>query len=47
MCHIPNEEADELMKIEDVYGERRKEDSEKVNHCCFFDFGVRSHGRVG
>ncbi|KIH65392.1 hypothetical protein ANCDUO_04287 [Ancylostoma duodenale] len=29
MCHISNEEADELLKIEDVYGERRKEDSEK------------------
>ncbi|KAK5975963.1 hypothetical protein GCK32_004804, partial [Trichostrongylus colubriformis] len=28
MCHIENELADELLKIEDVYGERRKESSE-------------------
>uniref|UniRef100_A0A0K0CYY5 RRM domain-containing protein n=1 Tax=Angiostrongylus cantonensis TaxID=6313 RepID=A0A0K0CYY5_ANGCA len=30
MCHIDNDHADELMKIEDVYGERRKEDNEKM-----------------
>ncbi|XGW25105.1 hypothetical protein V3C99_006484 [Haemonchus contortus] len=30
MCHIENEQADELLKIEDVYGERRKESSEKA-----------------
>ncbi|VDM61576.1 unnamed protein product [Angiostrongylus costaricensis] len=29
MCHIDNDHADELMRIEDVYGERRKEDNEK------------------
>ncbi|KHJ91927.1 hypothetical protein OESDEN_08194 [Oesophagostomum dentatum] len=32
MVHISNEEADELMKIEDVYGERRKEEGEKYLH---------------
>ncbi|PIO54139.1 hypothetical protein TELCIR_24504, partial [Teladorsagia circumcincta] len=30
MCHIDNDLADELLKIEDVYGERRKESSEKT-----------------
>lgn len=30
MCHIENDHADELMKIEDIYGERRKEDNEKM-----------------
>ncbi|KAJ1353702.1 hypothetical protein KIN20_010396 [Parelaphostrongylus tenuis] len=31
MCHIENDHADELMKIEDVYGERRrKENNEKM-----------------
>ncbi|KJH51285.1 hypothetical protein DICVIV_02565 [Dictyocaulus viviparus] len=30
MCHIDNDQADELMKIEDIYGERRKEDNEKM-----------------
>ncbi|EYC31745.1 hypothetical protein Y032_0003g1213 [Ancylostoma ceylanicum] len=48
MCHIPNEEADELMKIEDVYGERRKEDSEKHhNDMSHFNAMPSRGGRGG
>ncbi|RCN36660.1 hypothetical protein ANCCAN_17468 [Ancylostoma caninum] len=48
MCHISNEEADELLKIEDVYGERRKEDSEKhLNEVSHFNSMPHRGGRGG
>ncbi|KIH42622.1 hypothetical protein ANCDUO_27392, partial [Ancylostoma duodenale] len=48
MCHISNEEADELLKIEDVYGERRKEDSEKhLNEVSHFNTMPHRGGRGG
>ncbi|CAJ0595219.1 unnamed protein product [Cylicocyclus nassatus] len=40
MVHISNEDADELMKIEDVYGEKKKESSEKhMNEMPHFNSG--------
>ncbi|VDN29406.1 unnamed protein product [Cylicostephanus goldi] len=48
MVHISNEDADELMKIEDVYGEKRKEDSEKhMNEMPHFNGPPPFRGRGG